>query len=104
MNDFIEVDIKKKFIANENLMILSRSWQDRAQQHLSRAQNISSEKQKIVLLQKAMLNINLATKLISIVKNIEETTAQDIVLHEVIACDIERENMKISLRNGVVIS
>jgi hypothetical protein len=104
MNDYIEVHIKKKLIAKENLMILSRSWQDRAQKHLSKAQNITSKEQKMILLQTAMLNINLATKLISIVQNIEEKTAQDIVLQEVIACDVERESMKNSLRNGVVIS
>lgn len=104
MSNFVEVDPKKKFIADENLMILSRSWQNRAQKHLLEAQNISSKEQKTILLRTAMLNINLATKLIAIVKNIEEKTAQDIVLHEVIACDVERENMKNSLRNGVVIS
>jgi len=103
MSNFVEVDTKKKLTANENLMILSHSWQDRAQKHLLTAQYITSKIQKTILLDKAMLNINLAIKLISIVKNIEEKTAQDIVLHEIIACDIERENMKNSLRIGIVI-
>ena len=103
MNNFVEVDTKKKLTANENLMILSQSWQDRAQKHLLTSQCKSSKTQKTILLDKAMLNINLAIKLISIVKNIEEKTAQDIVLHEVIACDIERENMKKYLRIGFVI-
>lgn len=72
---------------NKNLRPLIESWQKRAHEHLAQADKTNNEKARSLLLNGAILNINLATELLAISDDIDTSKAQDAVLQNVISDD-----------------
>lgn len=88
---------------NEQLIPLIESWQNRAHEQLVLADSAESPTARNMLLKSAMLNINLATELVTMNENINSSQAQDTVLKNVITSDEQLSILRESLKTGVIL-